>query len=208
MGRVVFYSEFKNNPNNALQNFENNPNQLDNWIQTKLVNNILDNFVQSSLSIDQKLSRSFNEIEAMTDLGKKFELKTAKKLNNDGIQIKDLGNEIKGDIIKPFNNGQPIAGDRDISSPTYLIECKTTLSNRSANEIIEQLGKMIGDTNTPKSILKQFINPESKKIVLYTEESLIGINTNSLNQIKNYVNSNSDKIKIIDNYDDLLLLLR
>jgi hypothetical protein len=35
--RLVFYSEFKNNPNSALQNFESNPGQLDNWIQSRIV---------------------------------------------------------------------------------------------------------------------------------------------------------------------------
>lgn len=167
-----------------------------------------DDFAQSTVSINQKLSKSFDDIELMSDAGKKFELRTAKKLKDDGIEITDLGNEIKGEAVKPYNNNQITAGDRDIGTPSHLIECKTTLSNRSASEIIEQLGKMIGDINSRKGELKQFVNPLSKKVILYTEEALKDINTSSLNEIKNYVNANSTKIKIIDNYTDLLLELK
>ncbi len=36
--RLAFYEEFKNNPNNTLQTFENNPSQIDNWVQTRVIN--------------------------------------------------------------------------------------------------------------------------------------------------------------------------
>jgi hypothetical protein len=127
-------------------------------------------------------------------------------LQNDGVELTDVSHQIEGDIVKPVNNGNKIAGDRDFATPSVLVEAKTNLNNRSSDEIITQLGKMIGDPNEAKSVLKQFVNPQSKRVVLYSGTPLE--NVPSVNRIKAYVNANSDKIKIIDNYNALLLDLR
>jgi ABC-type uncharacterized transport system substrate-binding protein len=54
--------------------------------------------------------------------------------------------------------------------------------------------------------LRQFINPEAKKVIIYTEENLQGVSTPSLTKIKDYAQKNG--VKIIDNYVDLLKELK
>jgi A nuclease family of the HNH/ENDO VII superfamily with conserved AHH len=105
--------------------------------------NYVDEFVPSVSSISQKISKTFEEIEQLADAGKRMTTKTAKKLSNDGIKITDLDNVISSDKIRIYNNGSPTAGDRDLATPSYLIECKTTLSNRSFTDIKNQIDKMI-----------------------------------------------------------------
>lgn len=166
----------------------------------------VDEFVQSASSISQKITKSFEEIEQIADAGKRMSTKTAKKLSNDGVEITDLDNVISSDKVKTYNNGSPTAGDRDLATSTHLIECKTTLSNRSFTDIKNQIDKMVEVSGTEKGPLRQFINPTNKKVIIYTEESLSGVSTNSLNQIKAYAGQHG--VLIIDSYNDLLNALK
>ncbi len=106
---------------------------------------------------EKDIEKSINAALASSNGGKLWEGEVAPEMSKYD-KITDFGN--KYDIIengKRLNN----AGDIDVGSSKYIIECKESVSkNIDKDEFLKQFDKYINPKN------KKYINPKSKKSVL------------------------------------------
>jgi len=106
---------------------------------------------------EKDIEKSINAALASSNGGKLWEGEVAREMSKYD-KITDFGN--KYDIIengKRLNN----AGDIDVGSSKYIIECKESVSkNIDKDEFLKQFDKYINPKN------KKYINPKSKKSVL------------------------------------------
>ncbi|NME72850.1 Hint domain-containing protein, partial [Flammeovirga aprica] len=165
----------------------------------------IEGLAQTEASIIQRMNANINS----TDVGKQISATTAKKLKEDaGIKITDLDNELRSSRVGETlgNPSVNTAGDRDLGTLTHLIEVKASLGSVSFSKIKKQINKMVGVKNTEGQILYQFMNPEAKKVIIYTEERLSTLSDPkkiaNFNRVKNYAEQHG--AQVIDNYNDLL----
>lgn len=107
--------------------------------------------------IEKDIEKSINAALSSSNGGRLWEGEVAHELSQYD-KITDFGN--KYDII---NNGRRInnAGDIDVGSSRYIIECKESVSkNIKAREFFDQFDKYLNPKND------KYINPKNKKSVL------------------------------------------
>ena len=155
--RLVFYSEFKNNPNNALQNFENNPSQLDNWIQTRQVNNI--GLFNDFLTVNGKVKNAGNKSELYNTFTSNTNVPSRYTINENRFNSLAADNATGTNVINSKTRQEAMAGLE--AENQGLIQGPITREQTGDFEFIDANGKY-WDVKAPPSIGMQ--TPEQIQI--------------------------------------------
>jgi hypothetical protein len=193
--RQAFYSEFKNNPNNALQNFENNPNELDNWIQTRQVSNI--ELFSDFLTVNGKVKNAGNKSELYNTFVDNTKVPSRYTINENRFNSLATDNATGTNVINSKTRQEAMAGIE--AENQGLIQGPIIREQTGDFEFIDANGKY-WDVKAPpsigmqtpsqiqiagNSIKSQLIVPNVKVIL-----NCSYINNNQLTSLRQWLNSN------------------
>lgn len=118
-------------------------------------NNFSGNTVKIPKQTASSIPEAIDSAVASSDVGKSTEGKVAKFIKDQGIEIVDFGNKVKG-------TGGNLIGDIDVATREQLIEVKHSISSVK----VEQLEKYINP------YCDKFFNFGNKEVVLYIDEAI------------------------------------
>lgn len=130
-------------------------------------NNFAGNTVKVPKQSAGSIPGAIDSAVSSADVGKSTEGKVAKYIKDQGIEIIDFGNKVKG----PDGN---LIGDIDVSTSEQLIEVKHSISSVK----VEQMDKYINP------YCDKFFNFGNKEVVLYVDEAIDMSNAYNVSKIE------------------------
>lgn len=130
-------------------------------------NNFAGNTVKVPKQSAGSIPGAIDSAVSSADVGKSTEGKVAKYIKDQGIEIIDFGNKVKG----PGGN---LIGDIDVSTSEQLIEVKHSISSVK----VEQMDKYINP------YCDKFFNFGNKEVVLYVDEAIDMSNAYNVSKIE------------------------
>ncbi len=130
-------------------------------------NNFAGNTVKVPKQSAGSIPGAIDSAVSSADVGKSTEGKVAKYIKDQGIEVIDFGNKVKG----PGGN---LIGDIDVSTSEQLIEVKHSISSVK----VEQMDKYINP------YCDKFFNFGNKEVVLYVDEAIDMSNAYNVSKIE------------------------